>query len=1263
VSHASLRIPGFEVLEPLAEGGFGLVLGARRLADGREAAIKLARAGLPAAREQLSREAAALRAAGPELVPELLAEGTSEHGEPFLAEERIRGASLSALLEAGAGPLEARELRGAARALADALAALHGRGVAHGDLKPAHVLLEGGRARLLDLGLSRSPGLPAPALAEGTFVGTAAYMSPEACGGAGASAESDVYAAGCILFQLATGRPPFTGAPSEVRLAHVSARPPRPSALAPVSDALEAVLLRCLAKAPAERFPDGAALRAALLPALEAPPPPRASSGVAAGIAPERRAVAVLRFRSDADLLAIRGAVEAAGGRLALTLPGRHAAVLEPAAEENPVRRALAAAAALARAGVTPRAVVDLETLLVVEAGAVRRYVGALDRAAAFPAAADPEGALLTAAAAAAVPELPVAPVRDGLLAPAAAPPAAPAAPLVGRAPVLDALAGELGAALAGEGPAVIALAGAAGTGKTRLSAEVAERLGAGRAGPALLSLRAREGAGETLRALLAALLPGAAGPAPADGGHALLAPELPAAAGPDAWAAAALALGWIGPTHPALARAAAAPGALRAATLRAVGELLRARARARPLLVVLDDAHLADPAALDALEYAALAEAAAPVAVLAAGRPSLLAARPALGERAARARTFELGALERSDAAELARRLLAPAEAVPAAAIDALVARTGGVPLLLVELVRALRAEGLVFRRDPDGPALVATELVSSVPDLPLAAWLADRELGALSDGLAAHARIAALLGGEAARAELAGTVAELDREAPGTATLDPGWATDRLVERGLLAPAGARVAFRSPLLREALVQGAPPALREAVHRAAFRHLAARLPPGPERLARLEVHAAGSGRRAEAAALALALAEELRSRHADLEAEAAYGRAAAGLPEGEPRALAEALRGRGRVRIRLGRYAEAVEDLGRSRVLFRDAGDAAAEVEALLDEATALDWGNAWAAATARVEEAEGRAGARPGPLVSARLALARGRTFVRAGRFAHAARALAAASAAGAALGDAGYETRLVALLLAGHVLPVLGRAAEAEAALAEAIALATARGDLLHLGAALNNRRNLSVARGDLARARDDLARALRIGRDLGMIGSEYVYRFNLGELEHQAGEAARAAPHVARAVEIERRHPEAAPAPLARLLAARRAAHAGELAAARALLEEVEAAAAAPRGALGPSDRVLADMVRLALAAAPEEAWRTLRARSRTDSVEQEPIEVCEQHGLTALRAGRREEGIAALEDALRLAGEIPSLGARRLEAALARARAG
>jgi tetratricopeptide (TPR) repeat protein len=193
----------------------------------------------------------------------------------------------------------------------------------------------------------------------------------------------------------------------------------------------------------------------------------------------------------------------------------------------------------------------------------------------------------------------------------------------------------------------------------------------------------------------------------------------------------------------------------------------------------------------------------------------------------------------------------------------------------------------------------------------------------------------------------------------------------------------------------------------------------------------------------------------------------------------------------------------------------------------------------------------------------------------------------------------------------------------------------------------------------------RAVEDQASYLRIGRDLGVLGIEYVGEYNLGELLYQAGDLRGAAAHVQRAVDIERRHPEIAGRPLARLLDARLLAFQGDLAAAAARLAEVRAVEARAREEgrtgflLGPSDQVLAAMIELCARGGSEAEWDALCARSCADSVEQEPIEVHELRGLAALRAGRREEARRALEEALRLAGEIPNVMAARLRAALAR----
>jgi tetratricopeptide (TPR) repeat protein len=1278
-------VRGFGSTELLGGGGFGVVLAATRASDGARVALKLARGGVAAAAEQLRREAEALRAIGPPAVPALLEEGALEGGAPWLAMELLSGPSLAMRLEAGfearGGALPPGELAPAALALVDAVAAVHRAGWAHGDVKPENVVLEGAaaRARLLDLGLAeRLEGRAATA----ATAGTAEYMAPELCAGAARSAAGDLYALGVLLFELATGHVPFHGPPGEVRHAHLAQRPPRPGALDAVSGAFADAVLRCLAKRPEDRFPSAGALRAALDAAFSAasraaPSRPAPAAAGAARLARRRLGIAFL----EADPVAVQAA--SLGGAVAHAEPGRCALAFDAAAGENPVRLALRAARAALARGLARRVRVDLvlATVQPRAGGGERHLCAAFSDPASWPAAGDPAAVLVTARAAEVLPEEPLQPVdgRPGLflredvqdLADDGTVVAARGPALVGRDGVLEELL-ALARSARGGAPAVASVVAEGGIGKTHLAAALARLAAVDAPGFDAVVLRAgpAEGAGEG--GVLADVVRFALGISarrlapPADGGRALIGLALPQDAPDDLWAGAALALGWLDPGDPALRARAAAPGALTALAVQAAAALLRCRAARRPVAILVDDAHLADAAALDALELAALEESRAPIFACALARPSFAQTRPAWGGRAARCVALRLGPLEPDAAAELCRRLLLPADPVPAAAVAWLVARSHGVPLLLSELVRGLKRSGLVRRRARGGSHYVATDELERVPDLPVVEWLAARELGALPPDLAAHAQLAALVGEAVAREELAALVLALDGAGHGERfPLDAGVATQRLVANGLLvARRDGRVAFRLPVVREALARAVPDALRRAIHAAAVeRYRRPGVAPEPLRLRRLAEHAAAAGHAGEAAACHLALAAAAARRHDYLEADARYARALEHLPAGASPERFAALRGRGLVRVWVGRHADAVADLAAARELARALGDGLGEVECLLDEATVLDHTSDFAASAARAAEAEALAGAHRGRLGAA-LALARGRALFRAARWADAAEALEAAARLAEADEDGGYPTLVAALLLLGTSLPALGRPAAGEAALARAQDLAVGRGDLAHVAFLHINRRNLLVARGDAAGAVRDQLESVRIGREMGVVSTEYMGVYNVAELHYQCGDPAAGAPQLRRARELEERYPHEVPLPLSSLLAARALLFEGDLAGARRTHDEFVArlAEAAPHGArLGPADAVLVDMVEHGSRLAGDAEWERLAARSARDSVEQEPIEVLEAWGLAALRAGRPERARAALDAALALGERIPNLLAPRVRRALAAAR--
>ncbi|MFD8978715.1 serine/threonine-protein kinase [Streptomyces sp. NPDC059564] len=208
--------------------------------------------------------------------------GEAEGKAPFLVMELVRGEGLDEVLRRGpvSPPLVARW----SVQICDALAAAHDAGIMHRDIKPSNVLLTpSGTVKVLDLGIARAadPAVTGDRLTQtGFIVGTPAYMAPEQARGF-PEPSSDLYALGCLIFELLTGRLPFQ-APDTVGYlsAHLTEQPPPPSSVSSdIPAAWDEIVLTLLRKEPARRYPDAGALACALRqldlpPAHAAPAPP-----------------------------------------------------------------------------------------------------------------------------------------------------------------------------------------------------------------------------------------------------------------------------------------------------------------------------------------------------------------------------------------------------------------------------------------------------------------------------------------------------------------------------------------------------------------------------------------------------------------------------------------------------------------------------------------------------------------------------------------------------------------------------------------------------------------------------------------------------------------------------------------------------------------------------------------------------------------------------------------------------------------------------
>lgn len=288
----------YEVGDLIGRGGMADVHLGYDTRLGREVAIKILRSELARDSSFLMRFRREAQSAASLNHPSIVAvfdsgeEQTVEHGGganvavPYIVMEHVRGHTLRELI-ADRGPMEPHE---AARLMAQVLRALdysHEHGIIHRDIKPANVMVTRGiNAKVMDFGIARAIADTAATMTNtSVVVGTAQYLSPEQAQGHDVEAGSDLYSAGCLLYELLTGRPPFIGdSPVAIAFQHVGEPPQPPSVHAPdVPAALDVVVLHALAKDPATRYQSGADFAADLDAVLEGDPTLAAKAAVAAG--------------------------------------------------------------------------------------------------------------------------------------------------------------------------------------------------------------------------------------------------------------------------------------------------------------------------------------------------------------------------------------------------------------------------------------------------------------------------------------------------------------------------------------------------------------------------------------------------------------------------------------------------------------------------------------------------------------------------------------------------------------------------------------------------------------------------------------------------------------------------------------------------------------------------------------------------------------------------------------------------------------------